>query len=329
MTQNSKKILWAVDAFTEDKQLHDRAASLIRAWVKGQDISVEPVFVMSPDQLNVPMDVFGGIKLDAETVARKNLKDLVRNVRIPSLLEPTVLTSNNMSLRNAIQTLLSYAKQSKAGLIVVSTQSKKGVSRFFFGSFAESLVLQADVPVVMVSPKTTKLSKVQHILYATDLTEKAHEALEEVMALSGERKLKLTLFNKVEYLTEYTVATLHNNPTYQKTLQADLVRRKKMLEELATEVRAKGIKVDVVMDSKPTDVSISNAVLKAATRYKADLIAMASQTGPVVSAILGSVTRQVIRGAKCPVWVIHPKEISTVTKNSRNQASQKKEVAAV
>jgi nucleotide-binding universal stress UspA family protein len=55
--------------------------------------------------------------------------------------------------------------------------------------------------------------------------------------------------------------------------------------------------------------SISTAITSLAREKKVGWIAMEGQSGPIAAALLGSITRQVIRTAPCPVWVIHqPKE---------------------
>ena len=184
MSQKSKKIIWAVDAFTEDKTLHKKAATVLKAWVHESPISIEPVFIMSPDQLNIPESVFPAIKVETETEARKRLAALSSDSGISQLLSPTLLVSASFSLRNAVHTLLDYAKQTGADLIAVSTQSKKGATRFFFGSFAETLVLQSEIPVLMVSPKTSQISQIKHVLYATDLTEASREAYQQILDLA-------------------------------------------------------------------------------------------------------------------------------------------------
>jgi nucleotide-binding universal stress UspA family protein len=51
---------------------------------------------------------------------------------------------------------------------------------------------------------------------------------------------------------------------------------------------------------------ISKKIVNLTEKENIDLIALASRSGPVSSALLGSITRQVIRTIPCPVWIIHP-----------------------
>ena len=73
---------------------------------------------------------------------------------------------------------------------------------------------------------------------------------------------------------------------------------------MAASAREEGVAVDVIVGRKGRRPS--DAILRTAQSVGADLIAMASAAGPVASALLGSCARAVLRGARCPVWVLHP-----------------------
>jgi nucleotide-binding universal stress UspA family protein len=55
-----------------------------------------------------------------------------------------------------------------------------------------------------------------------------------------------------------------------------------------------------VDDSTP---SVTESILIHAKEKKAKFIIMAAESGPVASALLGSITRQILRTAPCPVLV--------------------------
>ncbi len=304
----AKRVIWAVDAFTEDRRLHQKAISVLKAWSKQSELVIEPVFVMSPDQIFAPPEVFAHISEGFQGEARMRLKGLMKKAGLAGLLEPTFLESNTFSLRMAVQTLLDYARQTKAEFILASTQSKKGVTRFLFGSFAESLVLQSEIPVFLVSPKTVP-SALKHVLFASDFSDKSKEAFKEIAREAKERNFKITVYNKVEYLTDYSMAYITASSVYQKIVDQDLLKRKAQANDLVEWAKGQGVEAEVFVDDKSKEVNVAAAILKATSKVKADTIAIASQSGRVASAILGSVTRQVVRSAKHPVWVVHPQNI--------------------
>jgi nucleotide-binding universal stress UspA family protein len=324
---NQKKVVWAVDVFSEDSALNMKAARIIKAWTKNNPAVVEPVYVMSPNSLQVPPDAFYVAATESKVMAKKKLDDLIKKTKLTAAIAPHFLESLDFSLRNAVSTFLTYARESKASLIVASTQSKKGLSRFFFGSFAESLVLYSEIPVLLVSPHTVP-STLKHVLFATDLSEKSKAAFQELLREAETQKFEITIYNKVEYMTDYSVGTFASTASYQNLIERDFARRKAEVASLAEDAKRRGIKATGITDNRSGEVSPVPAILKRVKNIGADTIAMGAQSGPIVSAILGSVTRQVIRQAKCPVWVIHPQG-GTPAKSDPSSNSQKKGAIAV
>ena len=47
-----------------------------------------------------------------------------------------------------------YIKESDANLVAMSTQGRVGVTRFFFRNIADTLATEADIPVLLVHPRT-------------------------------------------------------------------------------------------------------------------------------------------------------------------------------
>lgn len=303
--QDAKKIIWAVDAFSEDTSLNLKAARILKAWNKNSSAVIEPVYVMSPEFLRVPPEVFYNVTTHTRAIAEKRLKQLVSKAHLPSTIAPHCLESKNFSLRNAVTTFLEYARESKGSLIVTSTQSKKGMARFFFGSFAESLVLQSEIPVLVVSPHAVP-APLKHVLFATDLSEKSQTAFDELLCEAREQHFEITIYNKVEYLTDYPMGTVVITKVYQEAIAEDVDRRKSEMKALVDQALRVNVKAQGFVDNRSGEFSPVSAILKYARKVGADTIAMAGQSGPLTSAILGSVTRQVIRLAKCPVWIVHP-----------------------
>jgi nucleotide-binding universal stress UspA family protein len=69
--------------------------------------------------------------------------------------------------------------------------------------------------------------------------------------------------------------------------------------------REHGVRADYVVDER--GFSVADQILRLVRNRHFGLIAMDSQSGPVSSALLGSITRQVVRHAACPVLVLKPR----------------------
>lgn len=301
-----RKILWAMDAFAEDEVLDRKTAHILKAWASASSPSIEPVTVLSPDQLKMPSTFFSDQSEDVVEHVTKELNTRVGKLGVPGLKEPKVLISVDVSLRNAVDKLIHHAKKWGAELIVISSHSQKSVSHFLFGSFAETLVLQSDVPVFIVTPRMHEIRKVEHIFFPTDLSAAARTAMEEVLPIARDWNARLTLFHKVDFVTRFTLPSFQTGSLYADYLAEDVAWRKRELGQWAEDARKTGVEVDVKVD-ETSGKGIWESILERVAHLNGVIIAMASQTGPVSSAILGSTTRQVIRQATCPLWVIHPR----------------------
>ena len=176
--------------------------------------------ILTPEQLNIPTGLFEVQSQDAQAIAEERMGKIVEGLKAYQVLPPKVIFSGNISIKFAIAALVSYAKREKADLIAVSTHSKKAVTRFLFGSFSESLILQSDVPTFLISPKMHELKKLSRILYPTDLSEASRDTLETVVCFAKERGVSITLFHKVEYVNAYGVPGFQSPEIYTEFLEA-------------------------------------------------------------------------------------------------------------
>ncbi len=322
MVQSKNKVIWAVDAFSKDVALFKKMASFLKTWVKESDRVIEPVYVLSPDQVRVPSEIFSSIAVESEAQAKKTLKSTLRDIKL-SHAEPVLLRSNDFSLRTAVKTLLDYARDNGVEFIALGTQSKKSVSRFLFGSFAESLIVHSDIPILLLTPECKPASSLKKLIFATDFSDASKAAFQQALDLAEEHRLSVTLFNRVEYSCDKTMELIRNNAEYELQVEKDLDKRSRAIQEMASLADARGIKVDVVIDSKPSHASIAQSILDVTAAAKGSLIAVAAESGSTRSTLLGSVAREVVRKSNIPVWVIRPivKSASASESNARKGAA--------
>ncbi len=303
VTEKHSKVIWAIDAFAIDKKLQLATLQALNMLTEKTGKSIEPVAVLSPDQLRIPVVAFAGkaedIHLEAEAVLCKWLKT-IKNKRV---LTPKLLVQDSYSVRSSTKALLKYAKETGAEAIGVGTHSKKAWERFFLGSFAESLLLFAEIPTLVVNPKT-KLTNFSKILFPTDFSDASLTAFRSLLPIAKARKAKVVLFYKVEYVLPQTVEAIYSAPVYVEHLRSDREAKEQKAKQWQEVAVREGVKLELLFDKRA--IYVADSILKAAKKVKAGLIAMASHTGTVSAAFLGSVTRQVIRVSPTPVWVIHP-----------------------
>jgi nucleotide-binding universal stress UspA family protein len=187
-------------------------------------------------------------------------------------------------------------------LIVLGTHGRSGFDRLLSGSVAEKVLRRASCPVLTIPPHAPTVAAgstlFTHILCAVDFSHASEQALGFAIELGG----AVTVATVVEWLAdeapvahpEFDVAR------YRAHLADDSGSRLRALVQAAA--APEGCQIDQV-------VAVGRAhreILRLAAEKGSDLIVMGAQgRGGVGLALFGSTTQQVVRGATCPVLVVH------------------------
>jgi hypothetical protein len=111
MARKHFHVLWAVDATQEHKEIQMKTAQVLKALLKNLDAEVEPVTVLSPDQVLVPAAAFRKHSDDHRLQAEKILEGWSREAGFSHTLKPTLLVQYDFSISRSTGSLLSYAKE--------------------------------------------------------------------------------------------------------------------------------------------------------------------------------------------------------------------------
>lgn len=304
-----KKVLWAVDAFQDDKGLDRNAIQILKVLAEKTGCKVEPSYVLSPDQLSLSVEFTAPWVEEWKPAAERALKKNLEKVEIPGLMKPSVLVQRVPSLSRAVKSLGAHAMAGGADMIAIGTHARKGLPRLFLGSFTESLLLTSKVPVLVFGPSTRTVKKLDRIIFATDFSKKSLSAFKKVVDLAKDLGASITIFhhvqNPIEPILQSGVYMLGGGWVSTAAYLKEETRTQKVqAEKMAQRAKDAGVKTEVLVDSGP--LGITDSLLRAAERNKASMIAIAAQSGPVAATLIGSIARQVVRSALCPVWVIRP-----------------------
>ena len=288
-----KKIIWAVDAVQESSALQEHTLEALRYLVTTTHASVEPVYVFSPAQLDMSVEFTGPWSGQFRPTAERVIRDLVAQAHVPGVEDPKVVIQYLPSVRNAVNALESYARLREADVILLNTHARKGVARLLLGSFAETLLLRSRVPVLIVGPGSRAIHGFNEILFPSDFGDHSKTMFRYVVSLAGEFQSRIVLFHAIP-------GGLWIPPPH---VYLQLVeRRRKHADKWARWAATQGVPVEITIEE---DVgNISETIMETAQVRQIDLIAMAAQSGPIASTMIGSITRQVVREACCPVWVL-------------------------
>ncbi len=305
------KVLWAVDAFHEKSRDQLRSFEVITKLFGKTAVSVQPISLLSLGHYNPQNKKFEEKWHDLALAANKNIGALCASVKHPGLLPHHLIKQEGHSVTAAAKELLSYALEDGAHMIVVSSHARKGLGRILIGSFAETLVLHSPLPVLVVNPQSKAKSavKLKRVLFPTDFSDMSKKAFQRTVSLSAQTGMAILLFHKIQYLNP-EFGPLYLFPAVDaQSLKEVRDSYKAEAQKWIDYAEQRGVKVTFHLDTsngRPLD-----EILRAAKKLgNTAMIAMASQSGGVGAVVMGSLTRQVLREAPCPIMVLHPEEES-------------------
>ncbi|QDK44105.1 hypothetical protein DOM22_02505 [Bdellovibrio sp. ZAP7] len=193
------------------------------------------------------------------------------------------------------------------GLVVIGTQGKKGLERFFLGSVAEEVVRNAVIPVMVIGPKVTKAPVGKgKILLATDLTHNSRRAEAYAKKLAKALSLEVVLiYSALESLriAEQYAAASGTAFMDQSTIDTLYAESKEALLKKVKGFKADGVKCSFKMDShQPTSqTAIANESASGNYQY---LVMGTHGRSSFVKAFLGSTARETIMSSTVPTIVI-------------------------
>lgn len=310
-TKEMSRILWAVDTFEESNELQAHAVELVRGLAKVSGAQVEPVYVLSPDQLRLPGEFEANWTEYYKPLAERWLELKVKKAEIPTLEPAHIIVQPRSSLTASVRSLLAYAKVSGADAIVLGSHGRKGLPRLLMGSFAETLLLKAQTPIVVAGPSIKPVRKIERILFPSDFSRESLPVFQQLLGFAKQAGATVILHHAISNPVEPVLqsgAYLAGGGWigFPDFFVNEGKRIRKMADSWAQKAKAAGVQTEVSVDPRPQ--GIVDSILTASRDRKADLIAMAAESGSVEAALIGSICRQVIRTAERPVWVLRTKE---------------------
>ncbi|MGD2216228.1 MAG: universal stress protein [Gemmatimonadales bacterium] len=210
------------------------------------------------------------------------------------------IKSTQVRAISAAGAILDYATDNEIDLVVMGTHGRRGLRRLLLGSVAEEVVRLAPCPVLTVPEREDRASPdhVERILVPVDFSEHAKLALAYAVQLGegyGAQLHLLHVVDEVIYPDFYPPVIPSGGSVTEELRDQSLERMRSLLSDFedidaAVHVRAGRAAPEIADFAKGHD---------------ADLVVIASHglTG-ISHVLLGSVTEQLIRRARCPVFTV-------------------------
>lgn len=290
------KIVWAVDAL-EETQNQTGVLALLGSLTKKAEAKIDPVFVMGFPGSDSDKELPTTIGQAYRALAEKRMLEFSKRMPSGVMKVGTILGNQTGSARKAAQQLVSYAGTENADAIVVATHARSGISRLLLGSFAEALVNSSTIPIITVNPSAKVRTQISKILFATTFQDRMRNGFEHAVRTAKAMNASLTLYYKQPFMP-----TAHLNTELLNFFAQEKAERAKQAEKWQAWSNSNEVQTAVEIDNEPGDHV--KAISEFAAKGDFDMIAMTSEAAPVLKTLLGSVSRNVIRQAQCPVWVM-------------------------
>jgi nucleotide-binding universal stress UspA family protein len=302
-----KKIAWAIDAFEETGNIQSRCLEAITQLVSNRPgASVIPLYVLSPEHLNLPMEFNTPLQQHYSEIAMKAIQSRLKGANLKNIKEPKILIQPSATIRGSVTKIVNYCKANKIDLMVVGTHGRSGIQRTFLGSFAETLLNFSKVPVLVLGAGS-KSSAMKHVIFPSDLHNQSLKVFTKMLKTAKDLGAKVTLLHCIPRPIEAVFQSgvyLFSGGWVPANLYLEKgeEKQRKLAAKWLEVAKKHGVATDLVIDA--SSISIVESILRHAQTLDADLIAMPAQSGAVASTLIGSYTRQIVRNATCPVWVL-------------------------
>lgn len=213
----------------------------------------------------------------------------------------------------AIESLVDYAGQVHAGMIVMTTHGRGAFGRFWLGSVADRLLRTMSTPIFMVhgSKEPVDLNKevkLERVLAPLDGSPFAEQILKPTMDLAGSLGSRCELFRVFQDLLALDYYPPFLPPEAFDAMPRDQLKQDALayLEQVAAPFRGNGKKIETKLGEA---FHPAEGILDEARKSGADWIALATHgRSGLPKVVLGSVADKVIRGSTVPVFVYRPIE---------------------
>lgn len=206
-----------------------------------------------------------------------------------------------------VHEILERARGWPADVIVMGTHGRGGFERWVLGSVTEKVLRKSPCPVLTVPPPAGELHPegsvlFRRILCPLDFSAPSVAALGYALRLAEQSASEITIVHVLEWLVEEEPGARiagFDVPEFRRYLEKDA--RERLRQIVPAEAKDWCRTREEVVGGRPW-----REILRLAEEREVELVVMGVRgRNPVDIALFGSTTHHVIRGARCPVLVVH------------------------
>lgn len=293
---NFKKILWAVDVFTDIESLEQIAAGNIKLLLKKLNIEAKVD----------PICVFPGIGDDFPYVEEEIQKRLDK-VQVPGLQSLKVIPEHLLyppSVADQAKTLIRYSQENGYDLIVATTHAHNAFNQFLLGSFTEIIVHSSKIPLYIVNPRTEVRKEFKNILLPVNYYGYNDAQLLKSVDLAKQMSSHLMFYH---HIRDYSLKYIGLQKGMFDILKG---RQQKIMDKANAEQKSIKMRLqleaaDVEFITQTNALSTKESIVQCQKDMNVDLVMIPqSYDERELPFLISGISTFVIQHVNCPVMVI-------------------------
>lgn len=213
----------------------------------------------------------------------------------------------------AQERIVQYAEEIEADLVVIGAKGHSQIDRILLGSTSDYVATHAPCSVLVVRPTglPQQTDRKLNVAVAYDASGAAQAALEELLEFNWGAHTEITVVGVAGYSPVFNPQFGFNPEELQREAADALQLAKEQLE-----ARVKSTVRSEVIDHE----HIAEGLVQYTEATQSDFIVI-GDTGrsTIARALLGSVSRYVLRHAKCGVWITRNRQIEGLSETRRSE----------
>ncbi len=298
-------MIWAFDPTQKRSDVKSLIGEL-KLWAKQLDCDIQPVSILSNRALNLPVELAFSLTERNEKIGRRAVERYLKEVGLKTLA-PEILFISSTSRRKMAAELVRYAERQNALLIFANARTKNMWNPLRLGGFTETLIAISRIPVLLLNPDSKTSTKIPSILFPTDFGRESKDALLSLAPWAKAFGAKVFVYNQLEtpavYMSDFGVDWASQSASLQSMMKDIKKTRQKKAIPLLDILKEQNVESHLLIDDQRKSLSLD--ILDVAKKKSVKLISLASSTGTVAQTTVGSIARDILLQAKCPVLIFH------------------------
>lgn len=302
-----KNIVWCIDP-NDSVICKDEIVKALKAFTIGMShVKITPLYVLSSKSTQLSRFTQTSIVEKLLPWANKQLENFMLNYKSCGLQfnEPVVIFNSKHSARHDVLTAVEFSEKLNAETIFCTAHSKKP---WTLGSFTETLVLKSKIPIFLIQPKSKSFEQFENIMFPTDFSSSSKNALEALAPVvkkwGAQIHLVHQMLSPIDPIVDSGVLTMGGGWTSPEKYTESI---KDYSQQELNSMQAICNKHNVECSSHLLESSsfFTQDIIDFADEKDMQLMVLSSTADDLLSVIVGSNCRELIRSSKIPVWIQH------------------------